>query len=91
MKHVRPGYIPFQYKLLISYVLLLIIPIGVIGIYSYMSSSAAIERNTRNNLEVAVNQISSNVQYRVDDIKRSAEELYDDQLLSRYLNGRYEY
>lgn len=91
MKHVRPGYIPFQYKLLISYVLLLIIPIGVIGIYSYLSSSAAIERNTRNNLEVAVNQISSNVQYRVDDIKRSAEELYDDQLLSRYLNGRYEY
>jgi len=85
----RQRYLPFHYKLLISYFLLVIIPVSVIGSYSYFSSVSSIERHTRSNLEVAVKQISNNVQYRVDDIIRSSEEVYADQILSRYLSGYY--
>jgi len=85
----QPKYLPLQYKLLISYVLLVIVPVTIIGSYAYLSSASALERSTLNNMEIAVGQIASNVQYRVDDVSRSARELYEDQVLSRYLSGYY--
>jgi two-component system sensor histidine kinase YesM len=87
-KH-KQRYIPFQYKLLLSYLLLVILPVSAIGSYSYFSSVMSTERHTRSNLEVAMKQISNNVQYRVDDVIRSSEEIYADQVLSRYLSGYY--
>lgn len=83
------SYLPLHYKLLVIFMLLVVIPVAIVGGYSYLSSAKEAERNTRNNLEVAVNQIGNNVQYRVDDVSRSAEALYDDQVLSRYLSGYY--
>lgn len=83
------SYLPLHYKLLVIFMLLVVIPVAIVGGYSYLSSAKETERNTRNNLEVAVNQIGNNVQYRVDDVSRSAEALYDDQVLSRYLSGYY--
>jgi len=89
MNKKRSKYLPIHYKLLISYALLIIVPVGIIGGYSYLSSAKAIEENTRNNLDVTVSQIRSNIQYRIDDVSRTAKELYDDQVLSRYLSGYY--
>ncbi|MEK0312827.1 cache domain-containing sensor histidine kinase [Cohnella sp. 56] len=83
------SYLPLHYKLLVIFMLLVVIPVAIVGGYSYLSSAKEAERNTRNNLEIAVNQIGNNVQYRVDDVSRSAEALYDDQVLSRYLSGYY--
>lgn len=86
-KRAKPVYMPLAYKLLISYLLLVLTPVIGIGSYAYVSSVRSTEEHTRSNLEVAVRQISSNVDYRLKDVVRSTDELYADQTLSRYLTG----
>ncbi|WP_309242023.1 sensor histidine kinase [Paenibacillus sp. S150] len=81
------GYLPLGYKLLISYLLLVLTPVIGIGSYTYVSSVRSTEEHTRSNLEVTVKQIASNVDYRLKDIVRSSDEIYTDQTLSRYLTG----
>ncbi|WP_257219406.1 sensor histidine kinase [Paenibacillus sp. LK1] len=85
----RRRFLPILYKLLISNLALVIIPIIVIGCYAYISSARSVEEHTRNNLEVAVSQIQSNVEYRVGEIIRSSDEIYQDQGLSTLLSGYY--
>lgn len=82
-------YIPLRYKLLLSYLLLVLTPVIVIGSYSYMTSVKSSEEHTRSNLEIAVKQIGSNVDFRLADVIRGANEIYMDQRLSRYLDGYY--
>jgi two-component system sensor histidine kinase YesM len=81
------SYIPLGYKLLISYLLLVLTPVIGIGSFAYFSSVNTIEKHTRSSLEVTVKQISNNVDYRLKDLMRSSDEIYADQTLSRYLTG----
>lgn len=81
------SYIPLGYKLLISYLLLVLTPIIGIGSFAYFSSVNTIEQHTRSSLEVAVKQIGNNIDYRLKDLMRSSDEIYADQTLSRYLTG----
>ncbi|RXZ82948.1 HAMP domain-containing protein [Paenibacillaceae bacterium] len=84
----RPNrYIPLRYKLLFSYIMLVMIPVLVIGTYSYLFSQRTTEERTRENLEVALKQFNNNVRFRVADIIRSSDAIYDDQVLSRNLAG----
>ncbi|MFC0216585.1 sensor histidine kinase [Paenibacillus chartarius] len=83
----KDWYLPLRYKILLSYMFLVLVPVILIGSYAYKSSESAISENTRSNLEIAVKQIGSNVNYRVDDLMRAAEVLFADQSLSRYLSG----
>ncbi|ETT78875.1 histidine kinase [Paenibacillus sp. FSL R7-277] len=87
MKRAKSLYIPISYKLLISYLLLVLTPIIAIGSYAYLSSVRSTEQHTRSNLEVAVRQMASNVDFRLKDMVRSTDELYADQTLARYLAG----
>ncbi|WP_235941287.1 cache domain-containing sensor histidine kinase [Paenibacillus puerhi] len=88
-RHRRSGewFLPLRYKILISYMFLVLVPVILIGSYAYKSSQQAISENTRANLEIAVRQLGSNVNYRVDDLMRVAEVLFADQTLSGYLSG----
>ncbi|WP_238652292.1 cache domain-containing sensor histidine kinase [Paenibacillus piscarius] len=87
MKRAKSVYLPLSYKLLISYLVLVLTPIIAIGSYAYLSSVRSIEEHTRSNLEVAVKQMASNVDFRLKDMVRSTDELYADQALARYLAG----
>ncbi|KGE20771.1 cache domain-containing sensor histidine kinase [Paenibacillus wynnii] len=87
LRRMSSSYIPLGFKLLISYLLLVLTPIISIGTYAYVSSVHSIEEHTRSNLEVAVRQIGNNVDYRLKDITRSSDGIYADQTLSRYLTG----
>ncbi|OBZ09879.1 two-component sensor histidine kinase [Bacillus sp. FJAT-27264] len=81
------SYMPLGYKLLISYLLLVLTPVIGIGSYAYISSVNTIAEHTRSNLEVTVKQVGNNVDYRLKDLIRSSDEIYTDQTLSRYLTG----
>ncbi|THF76897.1 cache domain-containing sensor histidine kinase [Cohnella fermenti] len=86
----RPNdYVPIRYKLLLSYLVLVLTPVIVIGSYSYVSSVRSSEEHTRSNLEVAVSQMGSNVDYRLADVYRGSEAIFSDQALSRILSGYY--
>ncbi|NUU60795.1 cache domain-containing sensor histidine kinase [Paenibacillus agri] len=80
-------YMPLGYKLLISYLLLVLTPVIGIGSYAYISSVNTIAEHTRSSLEVTVKQVGNNVDYRLKDLIRSSDEIYADQTLSRYLTG----
>src|SRR5689334_2552901 len=82
-------YVPLHYKLLFSYLLLVLTPVIVIGSYAYITSVQSSEEHTRSNLEMTVKQIGSNIDYRLADIVRGANELFQDQALSRILSGYY--
>ncbi|GIQ70595.1 sensor histidine kinase [Xylanibacillus composti] len=86
-KKRKPLFIPFSYKLFISYLFIMLVPVIVIGSYAYMTSVQSIEQHTRENLDAAVKQIKRNVEFRVNDAMRSSDEIYADQVLSRYLSG----
>ncbi|BBI31412.1 sensor histidine kinase [Cohnella abietis] len=83
------AYIPLRYKLLISYLLLVLTPVIVIGTYAYITSVNSSEEHTRSNLEIAVKQIGSNVDFRLADVIRGSEDIFADQSLSRILSGYY--
>ncbi|QJD86590.1 cache domain-containing sensor histidine kinase [Cohnella herbarum] len=83
------AYIPLRYKLLFSYLILVLTPVIVIGSYSYVSSVRSSEEHTRSNLEIAVKQIGSNVDYRLADVIRGSDDIFTDQALSRILSGYY--
>lgn len=87
MKRAKSLYMPLSYKLLISYLVLVLAPIIALGSYAYLSSVRSTEEHARSNLEVAVKQIASNVDFRLKDMVRSTDELYADQTLARYLAG----
>jgi len=80
-------FIPFSFKLLISYLLLVMVPLITMGTYYYYSSIHALEAQTRNNLQIAMQQISNNIDFRMQDIVRGSEQLYSDQLLAKYLSN----
>ncbi|RUS45918.1 sensor histidine kinase [Cohnella sp. AR92] len=85
----KNDYIPIRYKLLISYLVLVLTPVIVIGSYSYVSSVNSSEEHARSNLEVAVRQTGSNADYRLADVYRGSEAIFADQALSRILSGYY--
>jgi two-component system sensor histidine kinase YesM len=82
-------YIPLRYKLLFSYIVLILIPVIVIGSYTYHKTASSAEEEMRNNLNMALSQYGTQVQYVINDIVRSSDALFDDQALSRYLSGYY--
>ncbi|AEI44790.1 cache domain-containing sensor histidine kinase [Paenibacillus mucilaginosus] len=82
-------YVPLRYKLLLSYLFLVLVPVIGIGSYSYVSSVRSISEHTRNNMEFAVKQIASGIDGRLANIVRGSEEIFSDQTLSRYLSGYY--
>jgi len=82
-------YIPLRYKLLFSYIILILIPIIVIGSYTYRKTASSAEEEMRNHLNMALSQYGTQVQYVINDIVRSSDALFDDQGLSRYLSGYY--
>ncbi|MCZ8518433.1 MULTISPECIES: histidine kinase [Paenibacillus] len=86
-QHGRVRYVPLRYKLLLSYLLLVLVPVIGIGSYSYVSSVRSISEHTRNNMEFAVEQIAGGINGRLANIVRGSEEIFADQTLSRYLSG----
>ncbi|QJC53135.1 sensor histidine kinase [Paenibacillus albicereus] len=81
--------LPFHAKLLLTYVLLVLASAAAVGGYAYVTSSRAAESSARANLDVAMDQMRSNIEYRLEEIDRAARQLEGDQPLSRYLSGYY--
>jgi len=64
-------------------------PIIVIGSYTYYKTAHSAEQEMRNSLAVTLTQYGTQVDYRVNDIIRSSDAIFEDQVLSRNLSGYY--
>ncbi|MBC8079107.1 MAG: sensor histidine kinase [Gorillibacterium sp.] len=82
--------IPYGVKLLSSYLLILLIPILLNGYFSYRSSERIITAASQKNIQGILQQISDNVEYKLQMVKRGSDQLFYDEDLQLTLNGSYE-
>lgn len=76
---------PFGYKLMLSYSVLIIIPVLLVG---YMANSifvSSIREQTRSNIQGTLQLMMDNIAYKMEDTQRISDMLYYDDTLSRHL------
>ncbi|WP_201007649.1 sensor histidine kinase [Paenibacillus glycanilyticus] len=78
-------FIPFGIKLLISYMMLIIIPIFLLGYFASDIMTDSIRSNTTNTIKGTLKQIEDNVVYKLEDTVRLSDLLYYDTTLSKQL------
>jgi two-component system sensor histidine kinase YesM len=79
----------FATKLLAMILLIVLVPLGIAGVYSYQSTLNALKEEARINAATVVKQIHENVQYRVEDYVRALDLIYYDQSLQSELVRSY--
>lgn len=75
------------YKLLASYILMILTPVLILGVYAYTSSVDYAREQTRLNIRATMQQMKNNVMYKTNEIKRLSDQIYNDQELQRLLAG----
>lgn len=84
MKAAR-NYIPFGYKLMLSYSAFIIIPVLLVG---YIANSVFVDsfrKQTSTNIQGTLQQMKDNIVYKMDDIKRVSDLLYNDDTIASNL------
>ncbi len=81
----KTRYIPVGFKLMLSYFIFIIIPVLLIGYVSHSMYVDSIRKQTEMNLRSTLKQISDNVNYKLQDVKRISDMLYNDSSLARQL------
>ncbi|MEQ7049194.1 sensor histidine kinase [Paenibacillaceae sp. P-4] len=89
MNEQRPKfrYLPIGYKLMLTYMVFIIVPVLVIGLVSHSMYDQSIRKHTRNNIQGTLLQIRDNIEYKMQDIIRISSILYGDYELYRYLRS----
>jgi len=80
----------FRYKLMASYMLLVIVPVITIGYYAYNTSVQYVKEQTVQNVKSTLKQANDNIERRMKTVEQVDNQLYLDQSLQRALNKRYE-
>lgn len=81
------GKLRFGYKLMLSYLVLVTIPILIIGIFSYTTYVHSTKEQTKTIIQEALFQMRENVVYKLEDTVRISNILYYDHALARYLRN----
>ncbi|OBY79256.1 two-component sensor histidine kinase [Paenibacillus sp. KS1] len=89
MNEQRPKfrYLPIGYKLMLTYMVFIIVPVLVIGLVSHSMYDQSIRKHTRNNIQGTLLQIRDNIEYKMQDVIRISSILYGDYELYRYLRS----
>lgn len=74
----QPRFIPFGYKLMITYMVFIIIPVIAIGYFSHSMYEDSIRVQTRNNIQGTLLQMKDNIEYKLSDVERISNMLYGD-------------
>jgi len=74
----RTKFIPFGYKLMLTYMVFIIIPVIAIGYFSHTMYQDSIRKQTRSNIQGTITQIKDNIEYKMNDVERISDMLYDD-------------
>ncbi|WP_334077015.1 sensor histidine kinase [Paenibacillus sanfengchensis] len=74
----QPKYIPFGYKLMITYMVFIILPVLAIGYFSNSMYQDSIRNQTRNSIQGTLVQMKDNIEFKMADVERVSSMLYDD-------------
>ncbi|WP_373229332.1 sensor histidine kinase [Cohnella sp.] len=84
---MKRSFIPFGYKLMLTYFLFVLIPVIIVGSFSYQSSINSAREQTRQNLQGTLSQIRDNIMYKMKEAERVSEQLYFDEQLQSFLRN----
>ncbi|WP_337100186.1 sensor histidine kinase [Paenibacillus sp. YIM B09110] len=73
--------IPFGYKLMASYVVIVLIPVILIGYFAYTTSVKAITEHAKSTIQGTLTQTKENMMYQIDQLQRTSDQLYWDYAL----------
>ncbi|MEC0091773.1 sensor histidine kinase [Paenibacillus macquariensis] len=79
----------FRFKLMASYMVLVIVPVITIGYYAYNTSVQYVKEQTVQNVKSTLKQANDNIERRMKTVEQVDNQLYLDQSLQRVLNKRY--
>lgn len=71
-------YIPFGYKLMLTYMFFIVIPVIAIGFFSNAMYQESIRKHAQTNLQGTLQQMRDNIQYKLEDVERASSMIYDD-------------
>ncbi|GIP31582.1 sensor histidine kinase [Paenibacillus sp. J2TS4] len=80
-------YLPIGYKLMLTYMLFILIPVSVIGYVSHSIYDESIRKHMKMNVRGTLLQIRDNIEYKMRDMVRISSLLYSDYDLYRYLRS----
>ena len=81
----RKRYLPFGYKLMLSYCVLIIIPVLLVGYVANSVFVSSIREQTRTNIQGTLRQMAANIGYKMEDTRRLTDMLYFDSALAGHL------
>ncbi|MGG6310683.1 sensor histidine kinase [Paenibacillus macerans] len=80
-------YLPFGYKLMLTYLVFILIPVLAIGYFSHSLYQESIRKQARGNIQGTLLQIRDNVVYKMADVERVSSMLYHDYSLVTQLRS----
>ncbi|MBB3128837.1 sensor histidine kinase YesM [Paenibacillus rhizosphaerae] len=81
----KSGFISFGFKLMISYLVLVLTPVSLVGFIAYHSSLKSIQTQAESNLTAALVQMKENVQYKTSGIQRISDQIFYDLNIQKLL------
>lgn len=84
-KKKQRQYIPFGYKLMLTYMFFIVIPVIAIGLFSNAMYQESIRKQSRTNLQGTLLQMRDNIKYKLEDVERVSSMIYDDYSLVLHL------
>ncbi len=79
------NYIPFSYKMMLPYLLLVMITDVVIGFFSYQTALQSRTELVQTNVKWTMQQISDNIQYKMLDMQAVSDSLFGSTSFQKYL------
>ena len=80
-------YMPYGYKLMLSYCFFIVIPVLLIGYFANSLYVQSIREHTESNVNGTLSQMSDNISYKMEDIIRISDLFYFDHSLVRHLKN----
>lgn len=77
-KRSRHKYVPIGYKLMLTYMFFIIIPISLIGFVSHSMYNDSLREHINTNIKGTLLQIRDNIDYKMDEVTRISTQLYSD-------------
>lgn len=78
------------YKLMLSFFILAFLPVAAIGYFSYDISLESLQNQTQENVESTVQLLNNNVVYKLTDIQRVSDLIYNDPKFQQFLIKPYD-
>lgn len=81
------NYMPFAYKLMLSYCIFIVVPVLLIGYFANSVYVKSIREQMENSVHGTLTQMSDNISYRLNDVARVSDFFYFDFSLDRNMRN----